>query len=629
MTPGGVRFDARSRTPREPSPSPPSRDDPPLGADAVVCLVVLALVFALLITNRVAPDVVLLAGLTVLFALPLPDGAGGWRIGVLTTEDALAGLSNPGLVTVGALFVVVAGVHQTGVIDALARGALGRPKTLRRALVRILAPVIVFSAFLNNTPVVAMMIPAVREWASKLGLSPSKLMMPLSFAAIFGGTCTMIGTSTNLVVAGLVASQTDLPPIGLFEIAWIGVPCAIVGSLYMILVGPRLLPDRSSATAKLRDVREYTAEMLVPSASPLAGRTIEQAGLRALPGAFLVEIERGGFLIAAPGPEQRLAAGDRLVFTGVVASIKDLQTIRGLEPATNQIYKLDAPRQSRCLVEAVVSSTSPLVGRTIKRARFRTRYNAVVIAVARGGERLRGKVGEIAIQPGDTLLLEAQTTFAERHRDDRDFFLVAELEESSPRRHQRAGIAIAILTGMVLLAGFGVLSMLQAALVAAGLMLVARCTSVQAARDSVDWSVLVVIAAALGIGTAIQKSGLGDTMVGSFLGAAGENPWLTLAAVYLGTTVITEMISNNAAVALVFPLAMGAAERLDANPMPFLFALMLAGSASFATPIGYQTNLMVMGPGGYRFGDYMVIGLPLNILLGIVTVGLAPFIWPF
>lgn len=600
-----------------------------MGVDAAVCLVVLCLCFALLAANRLAPDVVLLAGLTLLVVVPLPDGAGGWRIGVLDTHEALAGLANPGLVTVGALFVVVAGVHQTGVIDAIARGALGRPKGVRRAILRILAPVIAFSAFLNNTPVVAMMIPAVREWSAKLGISPSKLMIPLSYAAIFGGTCTMIGTSTNLVVAGLVASNTDIEPFGLFEIAWIGVPCALVGTLYLVLFGPRLLPDRSSATAKLRDVREYTAEMLIPANSPLAGKTVEGAGLRALPGAFLVEIERGGYVFAAPGPEQRLDAGDRLVFTGVVESIKDLQTIRGLEPATNQIYKLDEPRANRRLVEAVVSNTSPLVGRTIKGARFRTRYQSVVIAVARGGERVRGKVGEIEIQAGDTLLLEADAAFAERHRDDRDFFLVSELSDSSPRRHQRAGLAVTILLAMVVVAGVGWLSMLQAAMVAGALMVFLRCTSVQAARGSVDWSVLLVIAAALGIGTAIQKSGLAETLVSGFLELAGTNPLATLAAIYLGTTILTEVISNNAAVALVFPFVLQVTDRIEASPLPFLFALMMAGSASFATPIGYQTNLMVMGPGGYRFADYLRIGVPLNLLLGIVTVLLAPLIWPF
>lgn len=597
--------------------------------DAIVCLVVLTVVFVALVRSRVGPDIVLLGGLTLLLVVPLPDGAGGWRVGVLDAKEALAGLSNPGLVTVGALFVVAAGVRETGVIDALARGALGAPRTLRRALVRIMLPVVGFSAFLNNTPVVAMLIPAVRDWSRKLGLAPSKLMLPLSYAAIFGGTCTLIGTSTNLVVSGLVEQETNLGTLGIFEIAWLGLPCALFGTLFVVLFGPKLLPDRGSAASRLRDAREYTAEMLVPSASALAGRTVEGAGLRALPGAFLVEIERNGELVAAPGPHQVLYEGDRLVFTGVVESIKDLQTIRGLLPATNQIFKLDQPRQSRSLVEAVVSNTSPLIGRTIKAARFRTLYNAVIIAVARNGERVVGKVGEIEVQPGDTLLLEAPPQFVEQHRNDRDFFLVSQLEDSRPRRHQHARSAIAILLLMVVASATGVLSMLHASLLAAGLMLLARCTSTKAARDSVDWSVLLVIAAAFGLGTAIEKSGLAGFAIRGILDVAHGNPLAVLAAMYLVTTVLTEVISNNAAVALVFPVAIGAAERLGVNLEPFVYSLMLAGSASFSTPIGYQTNLMVMGPGGYRFVDYLRIGVPLNLGLGVVTVALAPLIWPF
>ena len=600
-----------------------------MNPQSALCLAVLAVVLVALVRSRIAPDIVLLGGLTLLLCVPVPDAAGVWRLGVLTVDEALAGLSNPGLVTVGALFVVAAGVRETGVVDGLARVALGAPKSLRGALVRILLPVVTFSAFLNNTPVVAMMIPAVRDWARKLGIAPSKLMLPLSYAAILGGTCTLIGTSTNLVVSGLVERQTDLGTLPVLEIAWLGVPCALVGATFILLFGPRLLPDRGSAASRLRDAREYTAEMVVPAGSPLVGRTVEAAGLRALPGAYLVEIEREGELLAAPGPTQVLHAGDQLVFTGVVGSIRELQTVRGLLPATNQIFKLDEPRPSRRLVEAVVSNTSPLVGRSIKAARFRTLYNAVIIAVARNGERVQGKVGEIEVRAGDTLLLEAPAQFAEQHRNDRDFFLVSQLEDSSPRRFQHATAATVILVAMIAAASLGVLSMLHASLLAAGLMLIARCTSTRAARESVEWSVLLVIAAAFGIGTAMEKSGLASLAITGLIDLAGGNPWGVLAAMYLATTVITEVLSNNAAVALVFPVAIGAAERLGVNLEPFVYSLMLAGSASFCTPIGYQTNLMVMGPGGYRFTDYVRFGLPLNLGLGALTVGLAPLIWPF
>jgi len=596
---------------------------------SLTCLCVLALVLAALVRSRVAPDVVLLGGLTLLMSVPLPDGQGGWRLGVLEVQEALAGFANPGLVTVGALFVVSAGVRETGVIDALARGGLGRPRSQRRALLRVSAPVVCLSAVLNNTPVVAMLIPAVRDWARRVGIAPSKLMLPLSYAAILGGTCTLIGTSTNLVVAGLAEEHTALGSLPLLGITWLGLPCAIFGIAYLLLFGPKLLPERGSATSALGDAREYTAEMLVPEGSSLAGRTVEAAGLRALPGAYLVEIERQGDLIVAPGPTQALHAGDRLVFTGVVGSIKELQTICGLLPATDQIFKLDEPRPNRALVEAVVSNTSPLVGRTIKAARFRTLYNAVIIAVARNGERAQGKVGDIVILPGDTLLLEARRSFVEQHHNDRDFFLVSQLEDSTPRRHQHARAALVILAAMVASAASGILSMLHASLLAAGAMLMARCTSTRAARESVEWSVLLVIGAAFGIGAAMEKSGLAALLIERVLGLSGGHPLAVLAAMYLVTTVLTEVISNNAAVALVFPVAIGAAARLGVSVEPFVYSLMMAGSASFCTPIGYQTNLMVMGPGGYRFTDYLKIGLPLNIGLGLLTVLLAPLIWPF
>jgi di/tricarboxylate transporter len=599
-----------------------------MGIEALLVAAVVLLLLLLLVTNRVPADVAMIGAVTLLMCVPLPDGAGGWRLGVLSTREALAGLSNPGMVTVGALFVVVSGIRETGSIDFVARQMLGRPKGLRSALVRILLPVITASSVLNNTPVVAMMIPAVRDWCGKLGLSSSKLMLPLSYAAILGGTCTLIGTSTNLVVYGLAQNSGAIVDLPLFEIGKVGLPVALAGALFLWLFAPRLLPDRSSASSRLRDARQYTAEMLVPVSSPLAGKTVEQAGLRALPGAFLIEIERGGDLITAPGPEQVLRAEDRLVFTGVVESIKELQTIRGLDPATNQIFKLDEPRTARCLIEAVVSNTSPLEGKTIKAARFRTRYQAVVIAVARNGERVAGKVGQIELRSGDTLLLEAHPQFVERHKNDPDFFLVSALEDSTPRRHHRLWISLLVLGAMVAFGATGLFSMLHASLLAAGAMLLLRCTSIGAARTAVDWSVLLVIAAAFGLGTAIEKSGLASGLVQAFMGIAGDSPYAALIALYFFTSLVTELISNNAAVALVFPLAVETWQRTDSNPLPFIFALMMAGSASFATPIGYQTNLMVMGPGGYKFSDYLRIGIPMNLLVALVTLALIPLIWP-
>jgi di/tricarboxylate transporter len=331
------------------------------------------------------------------------------------------------------------------------------------------------------------------------------------------------------------------------------------------------------------------------------------------------------------GPQETLCAEDRLVFVGVVESVVDLQKIRGLKPATNQVVKLSEPRPNRLLVEAVVSNSSPLVGRTVKDGKFRSVYNAVVIAVARNGVRLTGKIGDISLEVGDTLLLEAPPSFAGRNRDSRDFFLVSPIPGSNPQSHDRARTALAILAGMVVLAAagdrFGV-SMFQAATIAAGAMLAARCCRGPQARSAVDWQVLIVIAASLALGKALENTGAAHVLGHTMISAAQGDPWLTLVLVYGATMVMTELITNNAAAALMFPLAAAAAVELGADFKPFAFCVMMAASASFSTPIGYQTNLMVMAPGGYRFSDYLRVGIPLNLLMWATGVLLAPRFWP-
>jgi di/tricarboxylate transporter len=398
---------------------------------------------------------------------------------------------------------------------------------------------------------------------------------------------------------------------------------------FTILFGRRLLPERQSVVSRMADAREYTVEMLVEPHSPLDGKTIEHAGLRQLPGMYLVEVDRDGHILAAVSPQTSLRGGDRLVFAGVVESVLDLQKIRGLKPATDQVFKLHAPRHERCLVEAVVSESFPLLGKSIREGRFRTLYQAAIIAVARNGERIQSKIGDIVPRPGDTLLMETHPSFLERYRNTRDFLLISRLDNSTPPRHERAWLAVLVMAGMVLLAAFGILSMLEAAMLAAGMMLLLRCTSASSARKSVDWQVLLVIAASFGMGTALEKTGAAHAVAGALLALAGDNPWATLALVFVATSVLTNLITNNAAAALMFPIALAAAARLDVSVLPFAIVIMKAASASFATPIGYQTNLMVLGPGGYRFTDYLRLGVPLTVLTGAITIFIAPLIWPF
>ncbi|MEX0775178.1 MAG: SLC13 family permease [Phycisphaeraceae bacterium] len=597
--------------------------------EAWITLGVVAGMIALLASNRVSTDLVFFAGLALLVALA--EITGTTRLP--STAAAVAGFGNEGLITVAVLYVVVSGLVQTGGMSLIAQPLLGRPRTVTAATIRLMFPVAGVSAFLNNTPAVAMFLPVVSDLCRKLHISPSKLFIPLSYAAILGGVCTLIGTSTNLVVHGLLIEATrgsDAPArLGMFDITWVGLPCALAGMAFVVLLGRWLLPQRKAPISLGDDPRQYTVEMIVDPASALVGQSIEQAGLRHLPGLYLMEIHRGQDVLSAVAPRERLAANDRLVFVGIVESVVDLQKVRGLTPATNQVFKLDSPRAERRLIEAVVSDACPLVGKSIRGGRFRNTYNAAVIAVARGGERIARKVGDIVLRAGDTLLLEAHPSFVDEQRNRRDFYLVSAIDDSAPPRHERAWIALLILAAMVVVAALSWLTMLNAAMLAAVLMIVTGCCSISEARRSIDWEVLIVIGAALGIGAAMSTTGVADVLAREIITIAGPRPWLALLAVYAVTLVLTELMSNNAAAALMFPITMATAASLTVNYMPFVIIIMIAASCGFATPIGYQTNLMVYGPGGYRFSDYLRIGVPLDLLIMAIAVTLTPVVFPF
>jgi di/tricarboxylate transporter len=585
---------------------------------AWITVAAVLLMIGLLALTRIGPDLVTLGVLTLLLTLK-----------VLTPEQALAGFSNEGMITVAVLMVVTAGLRETGAMAMVAERILGRPRAPGRAQARLMLPTAFMSAFIYDAPLVTMLLPVVSDWAKRIRISPSLLMIPLSYAALLGGVCTLIGTSTNVIVSGLLVSQAHRPALRFFDVAWVGLPCALVGLSYLLCACRWLLPDRRWTFSDQDDPRQYTVEMVVEPGSPLVGQTIEQAGLRHLPGLYLVEIDRDGQILAAVAPHERLRTNDRLVFAGIVESVVDLQKMRGLKPANNQVFKLDAPRTHRCLIEAVVSNTCPLVGQTIRQGQFRTVYQAAIIALARNGERVRKKIGDIVLQPGDTLLLEAHPWFAERHRNSRDFFLVSRVENSTPARHDRAWVALLILLGMILVAATHWLGMLNAALLAAILMVFTGCCSGPDARRSLDLRTLVAIAALLGIGQAMETSGAAHALVQALLGLAGSHAWIALAIVYAMTMLFTEVMSHHAAVVLVFPIALATAHTLNVSLMPFAIAIMLAASFAFATPMGCQPNLLVYGPGGYRFADYLRIGAPVNLLTGAVAVLLTPLVWPF
>jgi di/tricarboxylate transporter len=592
---------------------------PTLGINAWITLGVLVLLLYGLVRDKPA-DVLFLGAVVLLAAL-----------GVITPKEAFAGFANEGMLTVAALFVVAAALRETGVMDFVADRLLGRIRTEAGALAALAAVLIPLSAVLNNTPIVAIMTPVVITWCRQRQVSPSRLLIPVSFLTILGGCCTLIGTSTNLVMQGLM-QQNQIEPMTLLELGWVGVPCAVAGVVYLMTVGRRLLPDRKELIEQLGESRrEYLVEMLVQPGSRLVGKAVADAGLRHLPGLFLIEIDRNGQIIAPVEPDEILQANDRLVFTGVVSTIVDLEKIAGLVPATDATYQIDpAKRRGRRLCEAVISPTSPLVGQTVREADFRTLYDAAVVAVHRNGARVTNKVGDIELRPGDTLLLQTGHDFARSYRNNPDFYLVSDVPGSRPLRPDKAWIAVLLFAALV--AGMIVddRRIMIFAFLTAGLMTAARCISVVEARRSVEWPVLIAIAASFGVGTALEKSGIAEAFAGLLVqGTRPFGPVATLAAVYLGVQVLTEIISNNAAAVLAFPFCLATAEQLGVSERPFLIAVTLAASQAFASPIGYQTHMMVFGPGGYRFGDFLRIGIPLNLLLAVIVIVVIPLVWHF
>lgn len=584
----------------------------PAGLTAAVIVAMMAA----LATNRVGADLVMLGALAVLCVA-----------GVVGVDDAFAGFANEGLLTVAFLYVVVAGLRQSGAVAVLTARMLGRPRSELDAQARVVLPVTAISAFTNNTPLVAVYLPLLDGYARRYGLAPSRLFLPLSYAAILGGVCTLIGTSTNVVVNGLIVAHNQVPgatpiaPLGMFTLTPVGLPVAIVGVAYMLLAGRWLLPSRPTPLEASEDARHYTVAMRVDPSAPIVGRSLEAAGLRNLSGLFLAHIERAHEITHAVGPEEVLQGEDVLVFVGVLESVVDLQQRRGLTPLAWEPGL--GSRHGHRLIEAVISPSSPLVGRTIRDGGFRTRYGGVIVAVHRHGERLKGKLGDIRLRAGDTLLIEAPPGFARRHRDSAAFHLVTEHAGAAAPSHERAWIAIAIVVAFVVAAASGWTTTLVAAMLAAAAMLAFRCADPALAREAVDWQVLLVIGAGFGVGRAVEHSGLAEVVADVVVRMAGGGGHAALlGGVYALTWLLTSVLSNSAAAVLAFPVALRAAASAGLPFEPFTLAIAIAASCEFTTPVGYQTNLMVQGPGGYRLSDYVRFGGPLTVLCGLVTVAL-------
>ena len=593
--------------------------DRDINASMFVTLGVLAALLYGLVKDK--PADLLFVGAVVLLA----------AFGVISPEEAFSGFANSGMLVVAAMFVVAGGLRETGLMDDVGDRLLGRVESEGTALL-VLATVLIPSALvLNNTPKVALLVPVLIAWCRKRRISPSRLLMPLSFLSILGGPCSLIGTSTNLVVQGLLIKE-HLRPMGFLEIGRVGLPCAVLGAAYLLTIGRRLLPDRQELIEQLEATRrEYLVEMLVQPGCRLAGKTVARAGLRHLPGLFLIEIERDGEVIGPVGPDEPIQANDRLVFTGLVGTIVDLEKIPGLVPAADARYEVSPELQrGRQLCEAVISPSSPLVGQVVRDADFRELYDAAIVAVHRDGARVTNKVGDIRLRAGDTLLLQVGSNFSRAFRNKPDFYLVSDVEDSGAVRRDRARAAAAIFLAMIAAFLSGRVDIMLAAMLAAGAMILSGCLSAAQARKSVDLPVLVAIAASFGVGKALEQSGVARLFAGVLVeGTRHWGPTATLAALYFGTMVLNELISNNAAAALSFPFCLESARLLGVDERPFIMGVALAASYAFASPIGYQTHMMVFGPGGYRFTDFMRVGIPLNLLMMIAAVILVPLIWPF
>ena len=599
-----------------------------LTMSAWLTLAVLVVVLYHLARSNRSPDVILWSGLALLMVIPVKH-AGAWQLGVLLPADALSGLANEGVVTIAAMFAIAAGLKETGALRWLTYKVMGIPASLTSAQNRIMWPTAVFSAFMNNTPLVAMLLPMVDEWSKQHRLSSSKLLMPLSFASILGGTCTLIGTSTNLVVNGWIIEELGHPGLGMFEISIIGVPVAILGIVYILIAQRWLLEERDPPISDSDDARQYTVEMMVEANGALVGKSIQDAGLRGLPGLYLVEIDRAGEILPAVSSNIVLMAEDRLIFAGVVESVVDLQRISGLRLASNQVFKMNEPRSNRVLIEAVVSNSCPLIGKSIREGHFRTIYNAAIIAVARNGERINKKIGDIVLKAGDTLLLETRQSFAEQQRNNSDFYLVSTVEGSRPPNQEKAGLSIALLALLIFLVTSGLMSMLQAALLIAGVMVLSKCCSASVARQAIDMQTLLVIAAAIGLGKAMEQSGLAMTLGELLLQVVGMNPTWMLVAILAITMLLGNLITAKAGAVLMLPIVVSISGELGVAQAPFIIAVMFASATALATPISYPTNLMVYGAGGYRFKDYLLLGVPLSLMIIMLGAIMIPMVWAF
>ena len=570
--------------------------------------------FTTLLFTKLRADVVFLAVMGVLLVT-----------GVLDAKEAFSGFSSTSVVVIGVLFVVVAGLTYTGVLQWIVRHLLGQPNSYGKAVVRLMLPVAGLSSFLSNTTVVAMFVGIVKMWSKKLGIAPSKLLIPLSYASGMGGVCTLIGTPPNLIISGLYADKTG-EAMNVLATTIPGLFCLTVGVLSVIAMR-RLLPDRKAPESAFETTSDYTVELLVPSDNKYIGETLRDAGLFHVRGGSLIEIYHFDDVPAPVTEDEFIMGGDHLVYAGQIDEILDLKNSHGLVSADHHVFSMSEVDRNRQLRTAYVNFGSSLIGTTIGGSTFEKDNNLTLVAVARRGMRINEVPRQVVLQAGDTLLLECPPKLnvnTDRLNSQLHFFDSDQVVNIGPKTFISSFIMIA----MVALSALNVMPLLQCAFIAAAAMLLLRCCNVDQAMKAINWEILMVFAGSVVLGLAIQKTGIAERLALGILDVCGTNPFVVMTAICLVGTFITEFISNTAAGAMFFPIMYEAAEKLGYEPYPFLIALMVSVSSSFATPIGSPTHMLVYGPGGYRFSDFMRIGLLMNFIILAANIFIVNIVYP-
>ena len=587
-----------------------------LGLSLAAWFVVLValVVFVLQICTKLPSDFVFLGGMGLLLLS-----------GVIPASSVLGSFSSSTVVLIGVLFVVICGLVHTGFLQWIVRYCLGSPKTYRKTLARLMFPVAILSSFLNNTAVVALFIGVVRLWAKKLNIAPSKLLIPLSYASGMGGICTLLGSAPNLLISSFYTKETGVV-LSIFTPTLVGLFCLVVGVLSVIALS-HLLPDRQSPEDALQGTSEYTIELMVPTMSSLVGLTVKEAGLDKVDGGHLIEIIRADReVVTAVDDEEFIFGGDRLIFSGDVEKILLLRDQHQLVNATHHIFSLDEVEGNRKLRMVTVGYKSSFIGSCMCDTTFEEDNNLVLVAIAREGGVMKGSPREVEINAGDTLLLECSRHF----RVDRySKYNLLEMDDTSfYKPDMRTLYSSLIMIAMVVVSSLGYLTLLQAAFIAAFAMLACRFCTIDQARESIDWSMLMIFAGSISLGTAIQETGIAEALSQGILALCEGNAFVALAGICLVATFITEVASNTATAAIFFPVAYQTAVNLNVNPLTFCIGLMVAVSSSFATPLGSPTHMMVYGPGGYRFGDFVRIGIPLNLIIWIANLFIVLLLFP-